>query len=378
MNHAAARQSCLQSRLFQLALVLCVGLLVASLILFNPFAACNCPVQSQQQQQQQHTTVVPCEKVAPLPRVPLIASRAAKEQASRRWRESRPAGEQGVEPLQQLLGQLAELDKVTNENDYRPVIDIGGNVGQTSSRLMREIVRKRPDYFRLFTFEPMKAYDTIVARARQENWTSFVLFQCAVGIRPGSVTFYFDSDTSEQSSQDAEASGTALHRRNVSIISMDQFLYDDGIPSGIVRTSANVSRDLMVNGTYGAHNIFFYKIDTEGYDMDVLHGSRRLLTSKRARFIEFEYNGKWFSVHRTRTLKQVAAELYDVFGYECYFISAKYLHPIFGDWWRDEMEMRAWSNVLCGQRDDFYLHWIVRRFDHQDFKPLAPIDYIQF
>jgi len=295
----------------------------------------------------------------------------------KRWSESVPSGENGVDNLQHLLGLLSNVPAVVDSNNYLVVIDIGGNVGQTTSRLMREIVRNRADFV-MFTYEPMKAYDSIVTRAQEENWitgSAFVVFQCAVGIRPGSVVFYYDSDTSEQSSQDSKAAGTSKFKKNVSIITMDQFFYDDiletivrsGTPSAVEETRKK-SGDAK---TYQHHNIFFFKIDTEGYDMDVLVGSHRLLESRRARFIEFEYNDKWFSLGRNRTLREVSTQLYDVYGYECYFISEKYLHPIFGRWWRQDMEIRAWSNVFCGIKNDLYLRWIVRRFDHHDFSPLV-------
>jgi FkbM family methyltransferase len=314
---------------------------------------------------------------APATRAPPVREipGAALALARRNWEADRAGKEHGVANLQHLLGLLAEIEPVGGR--HRVVIDIGGNVGQTTSRLMHEIVRKKSSgHFHMYTFEPMTAYDTIVARARAENWTAhrYTVFQCAVGLKPGTAKFYFDNDTSEQSSQDSSAAGTAKFTRQVPIINMDQFFYE-GVSRDIVRwgTPRNTTND-----SYGSHDIFFYKMDTEGYDMDVLDGSHRLLTEKRARFIEFEYNGKWFSLGRTRTLKQVTRDLYERYDYECYFISEKYLHPLFGVWWHSDMEIREWSNVFCGLRHDHLLHWIVRRFDHQDFGALSPIDTIEF
>jgi hypothetical protein len=34
-------------------------------------------------------------------------------------------------------------------------------------------------------------------------------------------------------------------------------------------------------------------------------------------------------------------------------------------------EIRYWSNVFCGLKDDVYLRWLVRRFDEQDFQDLV-------
>lgn len=355
---------------------------ITVLILLNPMA---CSVAPSPHPFSNSSAMLGAQSLAPpgpLPRhaPPKEIPAVVLALAERHWGESVPSGESGVVNLQHLLGLLAEIEP-SSGGRHRIVIDIGGNVGQTTSRLMQEIVRKKPSgHFYAFTFEPMKAYDTIVQRGHEENWTAhyYTVFQCAVGIRPGTVTFYYDSDTSEQSSQDSAAAGTAKFTKQVPIISMDQFFYEQ-LASSIVRWGHNtiVNESLSAEPPYRRHDIFFYKMDTEGYDMDVLDGSHRLLSEKRARFIEFEYNGKWFSLKRTRTLKQVTRKLYETYDYECYFISEKFLHPIFGDWWHDAMEIRAWSNVFCGQRRDRLLHWIVRRFDHQDFSELSAVDTIE-
>ncbi len=313
-------------------------------------------------------TTVPATPT-PRPTSPVLPA-SMNELMRRRWRESVPWGEHGVANLQRLVGMLTGVPDVVD--NYLITVDIGGNVGQTTSRLMREIVARRTDFV-MFTYEPMQAYHHIVARATAENWTAhnrFVVFQCAVGARAGTTTFYFDSDTSEQSSQDVGAAGTSKYSRNVSIISMDQFFYD-ALPASIVRAGSTDAAPVQ-------SNIFFFKMDTEGYDMDVLDGAARLLRERRARFIEFEYNGKWYSQNRNRTLRDVSTMLYESYSYECYFVSARYLHPIFGRWWHPEMETRSWSNVFCGFSGDRYLRWIVRRFDHQDFTPFAPVDLIEF
>lgn len=292
-----------------------------------------------------------------------------------RWHTSPPGGEAGVANLQRLLGLLAVLPGVAGRERLLN-IDIGGNVGQTSARLLREIVARRPRDFVLLTFEPMRAYNRIVARATAENWTAlyrFAVFQCAVGVAPGNTTFYYDSETSEQSSQDQEAAGAnAKYTAQVPIVTLDQLFYGTGLPATIVRTgSVDIAR-------VRAADVYFLKIDTEGYDPDVLQGAARMLRERRARFVEFEYNGKWFSRGRNRTLRQVVQWLGQQGDYECFFISARHLHPLGGEWWHDAQETRGWSNVFCGWRGDRYLYWLARRFDGQDFDQLTPTDMVEF
>jgi hypothetical protein len=110
-------------------------------------------------------------------------------------------------------------------------------------------------------------------------------------------------------------------------------------------------------------DIFLLKIDTEGYDYNAVDGAHQMLAAKRIKFLSFEYNKKWFTSGRTRTLKQVSEQLYKEYSYECYWILDEALIPLFGDWWIPEYEIRAWSNVFCGQKGDRHLSWVVDSYN---------------
>jgi FkbM family methyltransferase len=373
-------------QMYRTTVVLCVlCITVVVVLLFGPTTIC---VNNNNDDVVAVTTTTTSEPNPPaatvVVRTGYEVTEALNASLRQRWLSSRPEGERGVASLQRLLGLLVDDSHVAADivdaERFTVVIDVGGNVGQTTSRLMHEIVRRRGRDFVMLTFEPMKAYDAIVDRAQRERWDTslFVVFQCAVGGAAGQTTFYFDTDQSEQSSQDSEAAGTDKFSRNVTVITMDQFFHAR-IPDTIARSGNAVAINATESGAVQAMNVFFYKVDTEGYDMDVLlAGSERLLRTQRVRFLEFEYNHKWFSRGRNLTLRRMVNTLYDTYRYECYFISARYLHPLFGVWWRAEMEIRGWSNVFCGLRGDRYLRWIVRRFDYQDFSPLAPVDLVEF
>lgn len=98
--------------------------------------------------------------------------------------------------------------------------------------------------------------------------------------------------------------------------------------------------------------IFLLKIDVEGFDMDVLDGADETLSEGRVRFLIFEYNWKWFSGGRTRTLHSVVDGLYQRYDFACFFIRGRRLYPLFGAWWNDAYEVRDWSNIFCTRRAD--------------------------
>lgn len=125
------------------------------------------------------------------------------------------------------------------------------------------------------------------------------------------------------------------------------------------------------------YNIFLLKIDTEGYDMNVLEGSRNLLKDKRIKFIIFEYNQKWFSNERNKTLQYISNFMFDM-EYECYFISIKGLIPLWREFFHKEYEIREWSNCFCGIKSDHHLRYIIRNYDEKNIKPTLSTELNDF
>jgi len=48
----------------------------------------------------------------------------------------------------------------------------------------------------------------------------------------------------------------------------------------------------------GVPRLHFVKVDTEGHDIEVLHGARGMIEAKRVDVIQFEYNFRWISSRR--------------------------------------------------------------------------------
>ena len=179
-----------------------------------------------------------------------------------------------------------------------------------------------------------------------------------MGESNGQVTFMTSGDEGdEHASQDFEAAVGASTKFNVTVVSLDS-MFEKGLPS--TKTKGKLSISLQNAITY---DIFYLKIDAEGYDYSILYGARNLLKSKRVKFLTFEYHSKWFSNGRTTTLKEVTHKLYREYDYECYWILTDSLVPVFGEWWQDEYEIRGWSNLFCGIKNDAMLSWIINSLD---------------
>jgi hypothetical protein len=145
-------------------------------------------------------------------------------------------------------------------------------------------------------------------------------------------------------------------------------LFENGVPSGVeARGRLSIMREILpIRTSSSAQNqlqIFFLKIDAEGYDPMVLDGAYNLLKNKNVLYFCFEYNGKWFTNGRSRTLKSVVAELFDL-GYFCFYITEAKLIPVSDQWWSDKYELREWSNLFCGQTGQTSLSWIVESYNY--------------
>lgn len=134
------------------------------------------------------------------------------------------------------------------------------------------------------------------------------------------------------------------------MLALDTLFYGtDALPSDLV-TAGTFS--ILKGLRSSPANIFLLKVDAEGYDYDILDGASTLLAAHRVKFLSFEYNDKWFTNGRTRTLKDVTTQLHDKFGYQCHWITPAQLIPLSGVWWSEEYECRMWSNVFCGVKGD--------------------------
>lgn len=105
-------------------------------------------------------------------------------------------------------------------------------------------------------------------------------------------------------------------------------------------------------------NIFMLKCDTEGFDGTVVRGMPKVLASGKLRFLTFEYHSLWFDNETGDTLRDIL-DILESHNYMCYFILPNRLLPIGFGYWQKMFEMRRWSNVFCGKKDDFLLEKLV-------------------
>ena len=158
---------------------------------------------------------------------------------------------------------LAEVVRLSPP--HATFMDIGANKGDWSlEALKRSMVAGRP--ISLHAFEPCMGTRQIL-EARLPDGASARINALAMSSKSGETEFYSSGAGSGTNSLH-QVSGTEIERVQVSTI--DEYL-----------KSNNIDRVELV------------KVDTEGFDLEVLRGAESALAGGKIGVVQFEYNWRW-------------------------------------------------------------------------------------
>ena len=143
----------------------------------------------------------------------------------------------------------------------RTIFDVGAHLGESA----REFVRAHPEA-RVYCFEP---FLSTFERLRDETAGNPYVrcFPLALGAKKESIRVHAKPFSSNNSLSDR---GTASADPDSTLQSVEVDTLDS------------------VTAAYEVEHIDFLKIDTEGYDLEVLRGAEGLLRSKRITFVQVE------------------------------------------------------------------------------------------
>jgi len=169
------------------------------------------------------------------------------------------------------------------------VVDVGANIGWWSTAMVAAARQAgRLDDLDLHAFEPSSFTFARLSEALSEH--SVTLDRIALSERTGSSILHVV----------APGAGTnSLHGPPVASAAANT--------EEVVTTTLDAYADRA-----GLDRIALVKIDTEGHDLAVLRGARRLLTEQRIVLAQFEYNCRWVD---SRSYLRDAFDLLHPFGY---------------------------------------------------------------
>lgn len=157
------------------------------------------------------------------------------------------------------------LVKILDEKDEPVLFDVGANVGNYS-KLLKKIFPNS----KVYAFEPHPGNYQKINKLNIDNLHTFNL---ALGNDEKVVELYdFASSEGTELASIFHDVISDIHKRDVSSFSVNMRKIDD------------------VCDAEGIKNIDFLKIDTEGNELFVLEGAKRLLENKAIKCIHFEFN----------------------------------------------------------------------------------------
>jgi FkbM family methyltransferase len=160
-------------------------------------------------------------------------------------------------------------------------VDVGANQGDYSRMLLTQTSA------RVVAFEPLPACQAALAKLADDYSGRLTIVARAVGDQPGVMTIHY-GDKSELASLCEEASAidyvAEVNTRvaPVTVTTLDEYLVD--VPQ-----------------------VDFVKIDTEGFEFEVLLGAQKLLGDRRPLFVQLEMN--LHQLYRGHTLRSLGALL---------------------------------------------------------------------
>jgi FkbM family methyltransferase len=173
-------------------------------------------------------------------------------------------------------------------------VDIGANKGHYSERLLNLTSSK------VIAFEPLPKAFEILNDLQVKFPDRFVVINKGVGDKNADLDLYFGKEDSEFASFSKEINEIDYVRESnkntikAEVITLDGFIYLAGY--------GNISEvDLL-------------KIDTEGYEYEVLVGAEKMLKDMKPKFIQIEYN--WHQLFKNKSLFKLASLLPGYVAYQ--------------------------------------------------------------
>ena len=167
---------------------------------------------------------------------------------------------------------IAHLLSRTGADGTAPVmIDIGANEGEWTEAALSAASR---------TGQPLTLHTVeaapVAAAALRDRLRGTTVHELAVSDREGVATFALAGPTAGTNSLELDSMSGAHGTVEVALV-----------------TGAALAERI------GADHLRLVKVDTEGHDFAVLTGFEPMLADRRIDVIQFEYNSRWLSAHRS-------------------------------------------------------------------------------
>tara|TARA_B100001540_G_scaffold150766_1_gene133599 strand:- start:304 stop:1146 length:843 start_codon:yes stop_codon:yes gene_type:complete len=178
--------------------------------------------------------------------------------------------------------------------DLKICIDVGANVGKYTNLLLSETNSE------IISFEPLKEAYKELQKIEKEYPNRLRVFNYAIGEKNTNLELNFSDEKSEKAtfSNDIDKLSFFDHEKNkkvmTDIVTLDSFLSDN---SSLINMS----------------NIDLIKIDTEGFELEVIKGAKETIKNKLPKYIQLEFN--WHQLFKNHSMYKFSQYLnnYELF-----------------------------------------------------------------
>ena len=159
-------------------------------------------------------------------------------------------------------------------------IDIGANIGKYTKLLLTETKSN------IISFEPLPLAFKDLQKIEQENSDRLKVYNYALGEKNETLELNYSNDRSEKAS----------FLENLNELSF----YDFQNNQKMKRKVYSLDTFFLDNPNLLSKNIDLIKIDTEGFEFEVLKGAKKMLEQNPPKYIQIEFN--WHQLFKGQTI----------------------------------------------------------------------------
>ena len=160
-----------------------------------------------------------------------------------------------------FTGEERFIRKILKKNDIQVCIDIGANIGNYSAELVHSLKCV------VYAFEPLSSSFEHLQSRGDEFPNSLIPLRIALADFTGKAVIRAKGPLSETATLSSEGEKFDTVQEEVSVTTLDAFVKEKSL-----------------------ERIDFIKIDTEGFEREVLIGMQDTLAALKPKFIQFEFN----------------------------------------------------------------------------------------
>ena len=175
-------------------------------------------------------------------------------------------------------GEKNFINKINNDLFF--CIDIGANVGKYTNLLLAETKSK------IISFEPLPLAFKDLQKIEQNNSERLKVYNYALGEKDETLELNYSNEKSEKAS----------FLENLNELSFYDFKNNQKIKTKVYCLDTFFSN----NPNLFSKNIDLVKIDTEGFEFEVLKGAKNMLEQNPPKYIQIEFN--WHQLFKNNTL----------------------------------------------------------------------------